>query len=231
MRRFAYLLFLIAISSQTKSAWLVSDLIKSKNDSVLLSREGQIERIRTQQLREISFIFQKLCARAGQPATLWIETGPTPNASAQGLGNNRITVSFGMIELLGDKHEEWAALIGHELAHLKLDHAKAGMKRRIPLSIAEELINEKVKHKTTRDLLGLSTKAIGSHYSQKQEYDSDYLGTIWTVEAGFSPWGGVQLHQKLLRVIPRDNYPNFLKSHPSSQQRIKALSRLARDLD
>ena len=206
-------------------------MIRSKQDTIKLTYNGNVFSIATRRLREINFIFQSICARAEQSASLWIEPGLAPNASARGLGNNRITINFGMISMIGDNQAEWAALIGHELAHLILEHSKAGLKRRIPLDLARALINEKVENRSLGKLLGLSTQAIESHYSQKQENDSDYLGAIWAVEAGYSAWGAAGLHSKMLAIKEGNNYPEFLSSHPSSEKRIRRLNRLAKRLE
>lgn len=222
-------LTLITLSSQ--AAWEVKTLIKSNQDTLTLRAKSSRLEIPTAQLRQINLIFQKMCARAEQSASFWIEAGKTPNASARGLGSNRITVNFAMISMVGDDDSQWAALLGHELAHLKLKHSKAGLKRRIPLKLAQGLINEKVENRTVTKLLELTTQAVDAHYSQDQENDSDYLGAIWAVEAGYSPWGAAELHQKLLAIKPGDNYPDFLKSHPSSEKRIEKLSSLAKRLE
>ncbi len=234
MRQFAQKLLLVALSLvplNSHAAWEVKTLINSNQDTLTLTGDSSELEIPTEQLRQISLIFQKMCARAEQPASFWIETGATPNASARGLGSNRVTVNFAMISMIGDDDSEWAALLGHELAHLKLKHSKEGLKRKIPLAIAQGLISEKVESRALGTLLGLTTQAIDAHYSQDQENDSDYLGVIWAVEAGYSPWGAVELHQKLLAIKPGDNYPDFLKSHPSSEERIGKLSRLAKKLE
>ena len=234
MRQFAQKLLLVAFCLfplNSHAAWEVKTLINSNQDTVTLTGDSSELEIPTEQLRQISLIFQKMCARAEQPASFWIETGATPNASARGLGSNRVTVNFAMISMIGDDDSEWAALLGHELAHLKLKHSKEGLKRKIPLAIARGLISEKVENRVLGTLLGLTTQAIDAHYSQDQENDSDYLGAIWAVEAGYSPWGAVELHQKLLAIKPGDNYPDFLKSHPSSEERIGKLSRLAKRLE
>ena len=234
MRQFAQRLLLVTFSLfplNSHAAWEVKTLINSNQDTVTLTGDSSELEIPTEQLRQISLIFQKMCARAEQPASFWIETGATPNASARGLGSNRVTVNFAMISMIGDDDSEWAALLGHELAHLKLKHSKEGLKRKIPLAIAQGLISEKVENRVLGTLLGLTTQAIDAHYSQDQENDSDYLGAIWAVEAGYSPWGAVELHQKLLAIKPGDNYPDFLKSHPSSEERIGKLSRLAKKLE
>lgn len=221
----------LLFSPHAISDWRVGELLKSKADNLDLKSGNQSLVVSVGTLRQMNFVFQQICARAEQPASLWIRPGERPNASAAGLGKNRITVNFAMFEMLGDKQDQWAALFGHELAHLKLKHSMAGLKRKVPLGVLDAVIGSKVENRALGTLLGIGTKAVDAHYSQKQETDSDYLGAIWAVEAGYSAWGAVQLHEKLLAQKTSSNYPDFLKSHPSSEERIKTLSSLAKRLD
>ena len=71
-----------------------------------------------------------------------------------------------MISMIGDDDSEWAALLGHELAHLKLKHSKEGA-RKIPLAIAQGLISEKVENRVLGTLLGLTTQAIDAHLQSR----------------------------------------------------------------
>ena len=86
---------------------------------------------------------------------------------------NIIGINFGMLDLLGLDVHMVAALIGHELGHLKLDHGE--------------------DHKTRRrtDML----TAANTRYSRDNEREADYLGAIWAVEAGYDPDGAVRLQE------------------------------------
>ena len=96
MRQFAQAL-LLAILTLTPflshSAWEVKKLIQSNQNTLTLTGSGSKLEIPTDQLKRINLIFQRMCARAEQSGS-FDQTGTTPNASARGLGNNRITVNF-----------------------------------------------------------------------------------------------------------------------------------------
>ena len=120
---------------------------------------------------------------------------------------NIIGINFGMLDLLGLDVHMAAALIGHELGHLKLDHG--------------------ADHKNRRRT-DMQT-AANTKYSRDNEREADYLGAIWAVEAGYDPQGAVRL-QELVYKKTRHLSGGFSGSHPSSIERITKLKSLARRL-
>ena len=120
---------------------------------------------------------------------------------------NIIGINFGMLDLLGLDVHMAAALIGHELGHLKLDHGADHENRR------------------RTDI----RTAANTKYSRDNEREADYLGAIWAVEAGYDPQGAVRL-QELVYKKTRHLSGGFSGSHPSSIERITKLKSLARRL-
>jgi len=120
---------------------------------------------------------------------------------------NIIGINFAMLDLLGLDVHMAAALIGHELGHLKLNHGE--------------------DHKTQRrtDIRTVSN----TRYSRDNEREADYLGAIWAVEAGYDPEGAVRL-QELLYKKTKHLSGGFSGTHPSSIERITKLKSLARRL-
>ena len=120
---------------------------------------------------------------------------------------NIIGINFGMLDLLGLDVHMAAALIGHELGHLKLNHGEDHKERR------------------TTDM----RTAANTRYSRDNEREADYLGAIWAVEAGYDPQGAVRL-QELVYKKTKHLSGGFSGSHPSSIERITKLKSLARRL-
>ena len=120
---------------------------------------------------------------------------------------NIIGINFAMLDLLGVDVHMAAALIGHELGHLKLNHGAENKKRR------------------TSDL----RTAANTRYSRDNEREADYLGAIWAVEAGYDPAGAARL-QELVYKKTKHLPGGFSGSHPSSIERIAKLKSLARRL-
>ena len=120
---------------------------------------------------------------------------------------NIVGINFGMLELLGLDVHMAAALIGHELGHLKLNHGE----------------DNKTRRRT--DIM----TASNTKYSRDNEREADYLGAIWAVEAGYDPDGAVRL-QELVFKKTKHLSGGFSGSHPSSIERITKLKSLARRL-
>ena len=139
-----------------------------------------------------------------------IVPGKIPNAFASNNANGQrfIAINFAMLDLLGSNVDIAAALIGHELAHLKLAH---GSERR------EEL--------QRNGKPGFS--ASKTRYSRDNEREADYLGTIWAVEAGYDPEGAVTLQEAIYKS---SRFGGANTTHPSGIERITVLKSLVRRL-
>ena len=119
---------------------------------------------------------------------------------------NFIGINFKMLDMLGTDVHMVAALIGHELAHLRLDHG------------AEH------RGKPPRHELDVDS----SRYRRDNEREADYLGIIWAVEAGYDPEGAVRLRDNPIRK--KDSCRGWCITHPLSVERIINAKSLARRL-
>ncbi len=139
-----------------------------------------------------------------------------------------IAVSRGMIDLLANDDDAWAALIGHELAHLRLEHIRKRIDRR-------------QRDETLSSVAGAMLSAIGlpfaslatdatatladRAFSRDDERDADRIGMEYMRKAGFDVEGAVRLQQKLL-IAGGDGSLSFLSTHPGGDERIANLRRL-----
>ncbi len=211
------LLLLFSLSSHAKEGiktWNIKDLVQIPAKKVEL-RDKRDKVVKTVDITQMIYIYAVMIAIedvAEINATLFILEGKEPNAFAT-LGKddeNVIGISFGMLDLLGNDVHATAAIIGHELAHLKLNH------------IEERKETQKKTPQTT-------FTAASSKYTRDNERESDYLGVIWAIEAGYDPYGAVRVHEHLYKLAKRSPH-SFVGSHPSSIERITILKSLVRRL-
>ena len=120
---------------------------------------------------------------------------------------NVVGINFGMLDFLGTDVHMAAALIGHELAHLKLEHGK--------------------KRDKKRDTATFNVEA--TRYLRDHEREADYLGAIWAVEAGYDPQGAVRLEELLMKKNKKRG-GGYSLTHPSSRERLIKIKFLARRL-
>ncbi len=212
-------------SEDEYSLLLVSDEIELRNP-----RDRVLKRISRKRVESLDRIMRDIERAAELDTQFLIVQGDEPNASAgYRAGEAVVFVNFGMLDLLHDQADEWAALLGHEVAHLKLEHSVKNTKRRIPLKILDAVVSATTSNPVTKVASSWITDGIDNKFGRDQERQSDYLGVVWAVEAGYDPFGAASLHDQLSRhssvFIIR-----FMTTHPGSKEREATLRGMAERL-
>ncbi len=208
-----------ASRSQGPHVWRIKDLVGAPMDVIPLrdERERVIGKVETKQILLVYSAYIAIQEAAELYAELFILSGDDPNAFAT-MGKlqegdedeqNIIGFTLGMLKMIGNDVDAAAAIIGHELAHLKLNH------------MAE-------RKQANKNSAANSFSAAQTKYTRDNERESDYLGAIWAVEAGYDPAGAVRVHEKLYKESKR--HVGFSGSHPSSIERLTILKSLVRRL-
>ena len=209
-------------------AWFVSSLAKFDGEEIQLrSSNGALLRwVSVDELRVLNNVHRDIQRVSETRASLFITRGDTPNASAgQRNEQNIVFVNFAMFDLIDGDPNLWAALLGHELAHLKLKHgesqAKAGMPIKILKTVSNAVLNNPLANIASSTLLD----SVTAKFSRDDERQSDYMGVIWAIEADYDSHGAAQLHRRMSERSRSHPLP-FLSSHPSSPERIETLEAL-----
>ena len=201
--------------------------MRNKNGSIL-------KRVNTNQLRYLYAVKTSIENAAETRATFLLVDGDQPNAFAgiiRGHGK-AIGVNFAMLELLGMDVHAMAVLIGHEIAHLRLEHGEEGMKRRWGFALLKVLgaaILDDAGLRSSDVISNLTFTAIETKYSRDNEREADYLGMIWAIEEGYEPDGGVRLFEELHKISQSHPLP-FLSTHPSPPERIRTMKKMSQRL-
>lgn len=194
-------------------AWRVRDIASAPADNIQLrdARDRVIATVKTKQMLVLYSIMVALEEAAEINAELFLVQGNDPNAFAT-VGKdeqNVVGITFGMLDMIGMDVDAAAGIIGHELAHLKLNHI--------------EERKEAIENSSTTTFTAATSK-----YTRDNEREADYLGAIWSVEAGYDPDGAVRVHEKLYKLSKKQ--VGFSGSHPSSIERLTILKSLVRRL-
>jgi predicted Zn-dependent protease len=202
-----------AATAQGPTVWLVRELAKAPTDTLPLrdARDRVVKTIPSSQAVYLYAVFTGLLEAAELEAEFYLIEGKDPNAMATlgEKGENVIVINFAMLDLLGDDLHALAAVIGHEMAHLKLDHYQDKV--------------DALQRNQDSMITAANTK-----YSRDNEREADYLGMIWSIEAGYDPEGAVRAQEALYKLARHGGM--FVGSHPSSIERITVLKSLARRL-
>jgi Zn-dependent protease with chaperone function len=236
MKEFLLLILLLVVSGcsahQHKLAWRVKDMaleqtplirFRGHNEQIVLS-------VPTRTIQEMTLAHLRIGRSANVQSELYIVEGDEPNAFAgpDSQGRRMIGINLGMMKLIGDDANEYAALIGHEMAHLAKGHADSGQLRTSTLNAVGTLVGVGLSAAGVPAaglISGLSVDLIDSSYSRDQEREADAQSIDYMLANNYDPRAAIALHEKLLKIDRGLRLP-FLSSHPSSEERIENLKTL-----
>ena len=194
-------------------------------------RDRVVKRCTSKQIETMLEVMNKIRAAGEISVRFYIVDGHKPNAFATYHEDEAsVFVNFGMMDLIQADADQWAALLGHEVAHIKLEHYEKGRKRSGPLRVLSAAANAVAKNPIAQLAGQALTMGISTKFSRDQERQSDYLGVIWAIETGYDPYAAAALHREMSRQSFKLNIP-FISSHPSDKERIASLTELAERLD
>lgn len=227
-----------AISSHDEMAvWSLDELARAEQDVILLrNRQGIHGLVETGLLRRILATGDSIVQAAGdgpRPEFVVIASGIVNAYAFFNASRPTIAVSLGMIRLLSTDEDAWAALFGHELAHLRLDHMGSTKIRRekaeVTSSVAGAILS--VIGLPLASVAADATTALADRaYSRDDEHEADRIGLQYMRRAGFADTGAISLQQHLLATRDGSSI-SFLSTHPSGEQRIENLRQLMRSRD
>lgn len=132
----------------------------------------------------------------------------------------KIAFYTGILVRLKLDDDEVAMIMGHEIAHALLEHAR---ERMVKAGGTELLLRGGAA------LLGLgslgdaaaagASQLLSLKYSRDDESQADALGLLVAAQAGYDPKAGVTLWQKM-GALGGDKPPPFLSTHPAGDKRI-----------
>jgi predicted Zn-dependent protease len=185
------------------------------------------------QARELERIYDDLARASGVDATLVYSDDPDINAFATEDGDRRIVVvQEGLLQKLGNDRDAVAATLGHELAHHKADHIRAGRRQQQGVRVLGAILGAVVGAKVGRNsgdlagavsgaAVGVGASLLALKFNRHQELEADRLSIGWMIESGYNPRGMLRLQQQL-GAMPGKQRAAILSTHPASAKRYQA---------
>ena len=126
-----------------------------------------------------------------------------------------------------------AAVMGHEIAHAVAKHSIERASRTALLNTGTQLIDifsggklSQVNRTTGMNTIGLlSQLGIMNPFNRKQESEADYLGMIFSSLSGYDIRETVKIWERMKKLNKGKEPPEFMSTHPSSDNRIKNLNK------
>jgi predicted Zn-dependent protease len=133
----------------------------------------------------------------------------------------KIAFYSGILSKLQLDDDEVAMIMGHEVGHALLEHARERMGK----TMATRGVIELGSALLGLGNLGHNAANIGGQlltlqFSRSDESEADALGLVLAAKAGYKPRAGVTLWQKMLSAN-KGAPPQWLSTHPSGQTRIR----------
>jgi len=133
----------------------------------------------------------------------------------------KIAFYQGILARLQLDDDEVAMIMGHEIAHALLEHARERMGKTMAtrgvIEIGSALLGLGSVGQTMASMGG---QLLTLRFSRDDESEADALGLVLASKAGYRPDAGVSLWQKML-AANKGAPPQWLSTHPSGETRIR----------
>ena len=143
----------------------------------------------------------------------------------------KIAVYTGILEATKNT-DGLAAVMGHEIAHAVAKHSVERASRVKLVNTGTQLIDifsggklSEVNRTTGINTVGLITQlGLLNPFNRKQESEADYLGMIFSSLSGYDIRETVKIWERMKELNKGKEPPEFMSTHPSSDNRIKDLN-------
>ena len=180
--------------------------------------------------RWVERITERLVAQAirERPATRnweWsvaiIDEPDTVNAWA--MAGGRMAVYTGLIRKLDPTEDEFAQVMGHEIAHALANHTAERMSVAMATQLGVVAVGAATDSDVTANTAALAAAlAINLPNSRTAESEADRIGIELAARAGYDPNAALTLWQKMNNAGGR-RPPQFLSTHPDPANRQETL--------
>jgi predicted Zn-dependent protease len=218
-------------SMQSRSMWRARDLVLVPAAAIELRRlNGDTAAVLDKHtIQRLLLAHLRITRSANIQADLIFYDGEEPNAFA-GMANERRTIGIntGMMKMIGNDIDAYAALLGHEAAHWAQGHMDRGSTRSHTIQAMGTALGVGLSAAGVPGagyITGFGADLVEAAYSRDDEREADALSIDYMIANSFDPGAAVRLHEKMLELTGRFSIP-FLSSHPSSKERIANLKKL-----
>lgn len=177
---------------------------------------------------QVRRVAARLKAAVPSRGTAWefvVFEDPVPNAFA--LPGGKIGLNSGMFQVIRSDGE-LAAVMGHEMAHVTLNHAQSKRDANAIVGLGALVLDEVLAAQGGPTGLASTAGRYGVllPYSRSAELQADKLGTIYMAKAGYDPEQAVSVWRRFAgwkQARGQGGRPEFTSTHPVDETRIREL--------
>lgn len=167
-----------------------------------------------------------ILAAGGNPDEWEVQVFESEQLNAFALPGGKIGFYTGILDLM-ENDDQIAAVMGHEVAHVELEHSmqRAGRSNQIAAlgGVASVAAGQTANPRTWMQLYGIGA-SVGNAlpFSRSHESEADKRGLRYMANAGYDPVEAVRFWENMARQS-NGAPPEILSTHPSGTTRIKEL--------
>ena len=227
MQRCFFIILLLLTSAcvlPRERSWTIHELAEYRGETLRLEdSRGNEFTVRLNMMRELTLAVQRLREPIKHivdvDAEVLIVEGEEPNAFAAFKDKKPvIAITRGMLVMLGNDIDEYAALLSHEMSHWAWGHVESSTQRSTIVWVMREGLAY-IPNPFIAVAASLGLQAIDAMFSRDQEREADDLSIELLLLANYDAMAAVRLHQKLMDYGAPSDW-SFLSSHPSGSERI-----------
>ncbi|HEX2855392.1 MAG TPA: M48 family metallopeptidase [Opitutaceae bacterium] len=159
------------------------------------------------------------------------------DANAFALPGGKVGVYSGLLKL-AESDAELATVMGHEIGHVIARHGAERMSEQMVIAgvgaVGAAVVDNKYDAQTRNLFLlgygGATTLGRILPHSRNNESEADRMGAVFAAKAGYDPRAAISFWEKMQQQKQETKngvkMPNLLSTHPSDENRIKALQAL-----
>lgn len=195
-------------------------LAKAGSDRAL----APVQHPQLQRLRYIAARMEPFTRECNTRAADWkweVNLIGSRQANAFCMPGGKIAFFWGILENLQLSDDEVAVVMGHEVAHALLEHAREQMGKNVVTSGAMRLGASLLGLGQIGDIgAQIGSQLLSLKFSRDDEGQADSLGLVLAAKAGYDPRAGVTLWEKMT-ASGGGAPPALLSTHPAGPTRIK----------
>jgi predicted Zn-dependent protease len=134
----------------------------------------------------------------------------------------KIAFFSGILSQLQLDDDEVAVIMGHEVAHALLEHARERMAKSTATTVGLRVGAALLGLGNLGDLgAQYGAQLLSLRFSRDDETEADRLGLVLAARAGYDPRAGVRLWRKMGEATAGKAPPQWLSTHPAGETRIR----------
>ncbi len=190
---------------------------------------GAAPRVKVERLQlYVNRVGRWVAAQGERPDLQWtFGVLESADLNAFALPGGYVFVTKGLFDLLGDE-AELAGVLGHEIAHVMLQHHLKVLKKSQAIEMVGGIVGSQVAQRDSfgarQALLGKGAEALTRGLDKSAEFEADQVGIVLATRAGYVPYGLPAVLRKMASRNPREaSLALLFKTHPLPQERLEKL--------